>query len=75
MKGLRGSLLVQHATFIDDLQTNVVLEILVCGAADSQVDLSFLRGDLEIPLAKHMLFALLQWHEIASVLLAHIVEL
>ena len=72
---LGGSLLMRHFALVDDLKTDEVLEVLVGRAADVQVDLGLLAGDLEVPLAKHVVLALLERYEVASVLLAHVVHL
>ena len=66
---------MRHLALIDDLQADVVLKVLVGRAADMEVDLGLLAGNLEVPLAKHVVLAFLQWHEVARVLLAHIVHL
>lgn len=62
---------MQHLALVNDLDADGVLQIFVGRAADMQVDLGVVVGDLEVPLAKHMVLALLQRHEIACVLLAH----
>lgn len=66
---------MRHLALVDDLQADIVLEVLVSWAADVEVDLGLLAGDLEVPLAKHVVLALLQRHEVARVLLAHVVHL
>ena len=66
---------MQHLALVDDLQADVVLEVLVGRAADVQVDLGLLACDLEVPLAKHVVLALLERNEVARVLLTHVAHL
>lgn len=53
----------------DDLQSDIVLEILVCGEAYTQIHPSVFTCDLEVPFAKDVVFAFLKRHEVACVLL------
>ena len=66
---------MRHFALINDLQTDVILEVLVSGAADTQVDPGLIRGDLKVPLAKHVVLSLLKGNEIAGVLLTHEIQL
>ena len=55
---------MHRLTLVQELDTYKVLKILVSREAHTHIDSSILRGDLEVPLAEEVVFALLQRQEI-----------
>ena len=71
MGGLVFANLVQVRTLCEDFEANIVLQVLVRWAADTQVESGVFLGHLEVPLAENVPLALLERHKVARVLLAH----
>ena len=59
-----STFLMHRLTLVQELDTYKVLKILVSREAHTHIDSSILRGDLEVPLAEEVVFALLQRQEI-----------
>ena len=59
-----STFLMHRLTLVQELDSNKVLKILVSREAHTHIDSGVFRGDLEVPLAKEVVFALLQRQEI-----------